>query len=109
MTTPDAHAFIEWFAELVAAKVLAKLTAPSDHYSAKNPPPGKSRAWALRMLKTIPGARKVGRDWVVSVADFDAWLSDRTSAPKVVKAKPSNDVEALAEEAFAAAGLRRIR
>lgn len=75
-------AVLDELAERVAAKVLAKLSAaPSFYGTGKGAtlPPGKTRAWALRTLKTIPGARKVGRDWVVSVADFDAWASDRDS------------------------------
>ncbi len=106
--TPLLRALVRELAKETAALVVAELSAAPGHYSAKNPPPGKSRAWALRTLKTVPGARKVGRDWVVSVDDFDAWLTDRASTP-TPKAKPSNDVEALAEEAFRAAGLRAIR
>ncbi len=105
----DLDALLDELADRVAARVLEKLSAAPGHYSAKNPPPGKSKAWALRMIKTIPGARKVGRDWIVSVADFDAWLVDRASTPTRTKARPSNDVEALAAEAFRAAGLRAIR
>ena len=73
-------AVLEELAELVAAKVLARMAAPSSHYGAGRAathPPGKSRAWALRMLKTIPGARQVGRDWIVAVSDFEAWLTDQ--------------------------------
>jgi hypothetical protein len=106
---------LEELAELVATKVLARMSAPTDHYTTRKAGahvPGKSLAWCLRTLKTIPGARKVGRDWIVSVADFDAWLSQQDSAkcaaPKGSRSH-ANDVEALAAEALQAGGFRRTR
>lgn len=39
--------------------------------------PGKSRPWMVRNAKTIPGARKVGRDWVVAHADWERWLAEQ--------------------------------
>jgi hypothetical protein len=41
-------------------------------------PPGKSRRWLRDRAAEIPGARKVGRDWTVSAADFDRWAAART-------------------------------
>ena len=121
--TPLLRAIVRELAKETAALVVDELRSPASHYGTGKGatlPPGKTRAWALRNLKSIPGARKVGRDWIVSVADFDAWMVDKAStfaagaARKNRPAKrssgaPSNDVDALAEEAFAAAGLRRIR
>jgi hypothetical protein len=111
-------AVLEELAELVAAKVLARMAAPTSHYTtrAAGPhPPGKSRAWALRTLKTIPGARKVGRDWVVAVDAYEAWLTDRDAARVAGKShvdsrhSPANDVDALAEQALLASGFRAVR
>ena len=83
-------AVLEELAELVAAKVLARMAAPSSHYTTRAGGvhvPGKSRAWALRTLKTIPGARKVGRDWVVSVEAYEAWLTDQDTKRAAGKSK----------------------
>lgn len=119
-------AVLDDLAERVAAKVLERLTAPASHYSTRKGavlPPGKSRAWALRTLKTIPGARKVGRDWVVSTADFDAWAtekdgeSQRNAARRNMPRKSlvdlrhnvSNDVDTLIAEGLRSAGLRAVR
>jgi hypothetical protein len=112
---------LEELAELVAAKVLAKMSAPSSHYTTRAAGPhvpGKSRAWALRNLKTIPGAKKCGRDWVVSVDAYEAWLSERDAARIAGKSLgdahhiASNDVldvASLVEGSIAASGYRRVR
>ena len=116
---------LDELAELVAAKVLARMAAPSSHYTTRPAgphPPGKSRAWALRTLKTIPGARKVGRDWIVSVDAYEAWLTDEDTARCAGKSKgdarqrvgrlASNDtldVATLVESSLAGSGLRRVR
>ena len=56
-----------------------------------------------------------GRDWLVSVSDFDAWLSERDTARVTGKSRgdlrqsAANDVDALAEQALAASGFRRAR
>ncbi len=114
-----ADAFLDELAERVAAKVVARLAgaASTSHYGtgrAATLPPGKSRSWALRTLKKIPGARKVGRDWVVSVEDFDAWTTERDTARVAPppRANPANDmanVEALAAQALVESGFRRVR
>ncbi len=112
-------AFLDVLAERVAAKIAEKTAGPSTHYGSGRSatlPPGKSRAWAVRNLKSIPGARKVGRDWVVSVDDYEAWLADRDAArfrqgigETARAANDTVDVEALADQALAEAGLRRTR
>jgi hypothetical protein len=114
---------LDELAELVAARVLAKLSAPTTHYSSASKsgalPPGKSRAWALRNLQLVPGARKVGRDWVVAVADFDAWAaekdSERLARKQTTKDRASGirhtgdiEIERLANESLARAGMRRV-
>lgn len=105
-------AVLDELAELVAAKVLAKLAAPSSHYGtgrAATLPPGKSKAWALRTLKTIPGARKVGRDWLIAVGDYEAWLTERDAARCTPRPKKvTSTVEALAEQALLECGMRRV-
>ena len=114
---------LDELAERLAVKVLARLTAPAGHYGtgrAATLPPGKSRAWALRTLKTIPGARKVGRDWVVGVDDFDAWASEqdtkrcaeKSAAPprrRPVVASSSLTMTERADRSLAASGFRRTR
>lgn len=122
----NVDALLDDLAERVAAKVLERLAAPTSHYGTRvgaTLPPGKSRAWALRTLKTIPGARKVGRDWVVSAADFDAWAAEKDSEAQRnasrrnmprkslvdLRHSPSNDIDALAEQALQASGFRRAR
>ncbi len=111
-------------AERVAAIVLEKLGSATTHYGTSKSaalPPGKTRAWAMRNLRAIPGAKKIGRDWTISVEDFDAWLSERDAARHVRKslgeghARPhaSNDVDddfaAMIEADVRAAGYRRTR
>jgi hypothetical protein len=96
-------ALLTEIAERVADIVVARLAAPSTHYGtgkAATLPPGKSRAWALRNVKRIPGARKIGRDWIVSVADFDAWMTDRDSERCRNSARPANDVAPPIHPAF---------
>jgi len=114
---------LDELAERVVAKILARLAAPAGHYGtgrAATLPPGKSRAWALRTLKTISGARKVGRDWIVSVDDFDAWASEqdtkrcaaKSSAPPRRPAGVASSPLTLTERAdrsLAASGFRRTR
>lgn len=125
---PDASiafdAIIEVIAERVASRILARLGSPTTHYGSgrkASPPPGKSRAWAVRNLKTIPGARKIGRDWIVSVEDFDAWAADRDSArcgkigrdARQVRGSSfendNSEIAALVESSLREAGLRRVR
>jgi hypothetical protein len=90
---------------------LAVNPSASTHYTSnkRGPlPPGKSQDWARRNIKTIPGAQNPGKDWVVSVANYDAWLAAKDSAR--VRASASRRVdpsdEALADEALRDAGYR---
>lgn len=126
MTRAVLDELLDELAERLAAKVLDRLAAPAEHYGtgrAATLPPGKSRAWALRMLKTIPGARKVGRDWVVSIEDFDAWASEQDTRRCAVKtsgtlgpprgrptmASSSLTLTERADRSLAASGFRRTR
>jgi hypothetical protein len=101
--------------------------APLAYTSNKRGPhaPGKSQRWMLDHLCQIPGARKEGRDWVISVADYEAWATSedlkkcgpRTRKPptapvhKATKKLDSTsfdpaDLDARAERSLAAAGYR---
>lgn len=111
-------ALVKALAKEIAALVVAELSASSiTHYGTGKTatlPPGKSRAWALRTLKTIRGARRVGRDWIVSIEDFNAWLTEKDAARvvpnvKKLRPRPANDEDVSIEDSLAAAGLRRIR
>ncbi len=75
-------ALAEQIADRVAERVLAQLgrvpvkaVRPLAYTSHKDGPglPGKTRRWMIDHMKNIPGVRKVGRDWVISVADYDTW------------------------------------
>ncbi|WP_394849822.1 hypothetical protein LZC95_20490 [Pendulispora brunnea] len=68
--------------------------------------PGKSRSWMLRHIKTIPGARQIGRDWVIDAADFDQWAR-ANDARRFRKAAPvAGDAQSLATQFLRAAGFR---
>jgi hypothetical protein len=43
-------------------------------------PPGKSRRWLRDHAPAIPGARKLGRDWMVTRVDFDRWVDAQQTA-----------------------------
>jgi hypothetical protein len=76
------------------------------------PIPGKTRRWMRRHVPTIPGATKIGRDWVIPREALDDWVAARAKhqaharGPKKVAAAPLLDDEALAEEALRNAGYR---
>lgn len=100
----------------VAKEVLRALastpTATTAFTTAKAGPnvPGKSRAWALRNVKGMPGARKVGRDWVISVVDYERWVVAQDAArASRFEAKVSTDDERYALECLAAAGYRSTK
>jgi hypothetical protein len=91
---------------LGAGRVAAQSAASDTYYtSRKGGPyiPGKSRAWMLRHARTIPGARKIGRDWVIKASDFEAYLVqrdiDRVKGMAGNEAT-NNTIEALVQEAM---------
>ena len=104
-----------------SAFVMAASFAPAPgtptHYTSnkRGPlPPGKSQDWARRNLQTFPGAHKPGagdkpgRDWVISIANYEAELARRDAArvrASVPRRADATD-EALAEEALRGAGYR---
>jgi hypothetical protein len=75
--------------------------------------PGKSRRWMREHAREIPGARKVGRDWIVSHEAYVRWLTEQDTARcrAAVVRSPSLEVEArlIAERTLANAGLRPTR
>lgn len=100
----------EEVAERVAAKVVERMTTHAVYTTASRGPgiPGKSRAWCLRNIRTMPGARKVGRDWVITAEAYEAWLSERDDA-RFAPAPAANDVDRLVKDSLRAAGFRRAR
>lgn len=106
----NLDALLNEIADRVSERLLRKIgtSTVTVYTTAKDGPhvPGKSRAWMLRHVKTMPGARRVGRDWIISADDFQRWATAmdaaRARAPKRVPA----DVEALADEYLAEAGYR---
>ncbi len=106
---------IEQLAEAVAARVMTRLggkgSAPLVYTTHKDGPniPGKSHAWMVRMVKTMPGARKVGRDWTIAASDYDAWATAQDTSrvsSKMPCVKATMDDEAYADAVLAAAGYR---
>lgn len=116
MNTATIEPFLAALADMVAERVLAKLsmTTSATYTTNKRGPniPGKSRMWALRNVKTMPGARKVGVDWMIAAADFDAWATaqDATSTARRRGApKAPVDLEEFADACLDAAGYRPTR
>lgn len=104
------------FAEIVAKKVLVALqsapTATTAYTTAKGGPnpPGKTRAWAVRMVKTMPGAKKVGRDWVISIVDYERWVQAMDSSrTRRHNERPTTEEEMLADRCLAEAGFRATK
>jgi len=113
MTRPDVlDALLDLIAERVAERVLERIGHASTvtYTTAKGGPhiPGKSRDWMRRHVKTIPGSRKIGRDWTLAKADYDAWataqdIARQRTAPPV---KPVLDDIDWADACIAEAGFR---
>jgi hypothetical protein len=108
--------FIDEIAKRVAKEVLLALqSAPTTtiaYTTSKGGPnpPGKTRAWALRMVKGMPGAHKVGRDWVISVVDYERWVQAMDSSrPRRRAERPTTEEEQLADRCLAEAGYRATK
>ena len=107
---------IEEIADRVAKKVLVALqsapTTTTAYTTAKGGPnpPGKTRAWALRNVKTMPGAKRIGRDWVIPVVDYDRWATaqdaNRVTRRPAKGPTVSDADERYADECLAQAGYR---
>ena len=80
---------LDEIADRVATRMLSRLergalpsSAPPVVYTThKDGPhlPGKTRRWMLEHVKNIPGARKVGRDWLIDASAYRAWLTAEDS------------------------------
>lgn len=102
---------LDAMAEIIADRVLSKLlvrgivnvATPKVYTTHKAGPhiPGKSRRWMLDHLKSIAGARKVGRDWEIDVADYEAWAkaADRKATVNASAPRAKNDVSLPTDEA----------
>jgi hypothetical protein len=89
---------------------------PADGFysSRKGAPhlPGKSRRWMLDHAREIPGASKVGRDWVIPHAAYERWRAEQDAARCRATASirtPDADARTIAERTLANAGLRPTR
>jgi len=91
--------------------------APLDEYYSSRKGaahlPGKSRRWMLEKARQIPGASKVGRDWIVPRAAYAQWLTEQDVALCRGKVAPTPavglDAHTIAEQTLANAGLRPTR
>jgi len=105
-------ALVEEIAERIAECVVARIgnTIKTVYTTAQRGPwaPGKSRSWMLRNIKTMPGARRAGRDWVIDSADYDRWCTARDAASfrKPTHVFSSKSDEELADRYLAEAGFR---
>ena len=103
--------------DAIAERVVKKLGGPPaqrlTYTTRKCGPhfPGKSRQWMIRHIKTMPGARKVGRDWVITSEDYEGWAAAMDDSRKRTRALPpanSNDDIEFADACIAAAGYRLL-
>jgi hypothetical protein len=103
---------IDALTEEVAARLAARNTRPAFYTSNRRGPnlPGRSQLWCVRNMRHIPGAQKVGRDWVLSEEDYAAWVRSMASDPPRPQssgaARMLEDDE-LAKSFLATAGLSR--
>ena len=53
---------------------------PTNYTSSKHGPrpPGKTARWCRENFRHVPGARKEGRDWVVSASAYEKHFAART-------------------------------
>ena len=75
-------------------------------------PPGKTGRWLREHAHEIPGARRVGRDWVVTIEEFDAWTGSRQQKASARRAQPVAPTSSTAwspKQALVDAGVREMR
>jgi len=121
--------FLDQLVEAVAERVAKKLggavnpALPARYTTNKAGPhiPGKTRRWMREHIKSMPGARRVGRDWEISAADYEAWataedarrcesaIRPRRPARGAVVSAPATSKEAAALRAIEAAGFRQVK
>jgi hypothetical protein len=115
----DVLKLLNVFADALAARLLSRIgghaaNAPLVYTTHKRGPhvPGKTRAWMLRHVKTMLGSRKVGRDWTIAAADYEAWETAqdtsrvRSRVPSSAAVAGAQDDVAFADACIAAAGYR---
>lgn len=118
---------LEEIIEAVAVRVAEKLgqsPLTAVYTTHKRGPhfPGKTRDWMLRVIKTMPGAQRIGRDWTIRAADYDAWASAedtrrcanprplaRALALRSEVEADDEDEDARLEKSIAAMGFRRSK
>jgi len=111
----DENVLADRIADRVAERLGSGRTA--DIYTTrKGGPhaPGKSRDWMLRRVKEMPGARKIGKDWQITRADYESWLAGQdTAACRAAASAPvsvtPNNIRSIAEAALARAGFRATK
>lgn len=105
---------LEELADRVAERVAQKLghVAVAVYTTAKRGPhiPGKSRAWMLKHARSMPGARKVGRDWIIGADDYQRWAAAKDAGRRAALPSPAaSGPEALADRYLADLGFRPAR
>jgi hypothetical protein len=113
---------VEAVAERVAKKVAPTPTPPVTYTTNKRGPhfPGRSRRWMLDHIRSMPGARKIGRNWEISATDYEAWKSHedaaqvraasgaaRRSGTGAVRSVDVDELTERAKSSLRAAGYRR--
>lgn len=84
-------------------------SAPEFYTTHKGGPhlPGKSRHWMVRNARTIPGAHKVGRDWIVPRAAYEAWLTALDARQCATATAPAHTTSSTNAHEIALRGLER--
>ena len=105
MSPKDVATLVALMEKLVSEQVDAKLAVMgvAQEFTSKRLPPGVSRRTFVEVCRKIPGARREGRIWIVSVA---SWRAARVATPPKAPLLPANDDAAALLEA---AGLRPTR
>ncbi len=99
---PDDDDFVEVVIRVPRASLaaLVGVVATPAPYTSKNLPPAIASSRSYREhVRSMPGARRVGRDWVIDVGDWNAGLAATRRAPKATKPidppRPVDDVDTL--------------
>lgn len=112
MSSAAFEAILDLLADRLADRLLARTGGVQKvvYSTSKRGPhiPGKSRTWMLRHVRTMPGARRVGRDWCIDATDFDRWATVKDAAAFKAPALP-RDVESLAASFLSNAGYRSTK
>jgi hypothetical protein len=126
--TEALQSILDEIEEAVAERLASKLGPPQAGLpvvyttNKRGPhPPGKTRRWLSDRIKSMPGARKVGRDWEISLANYEAWAtaadrarvrsSDPPRRPPLAKVESVDDAELMrrVQQSLQASGYRRSK